>query len=542
MALEDFQAIRRLREAEAHLFEHLPPAPLPKRIILYSVDPWQLGVVEQFLHVAFELKGHRPRTLFDDGLLPLCAWEYHHVGSPRPGAIEKRSRYVFGAFGINPVGISTYLDGPRSKAHAEVFVDAATRSELGDLTYSGIPIGALALRDLFQYTVGHFTVDTAEDAALYRKHLIHAIMSVDLAHAIIEKDQPDIVVLVNGKAVMYTYLYEVCRALGVQVTTWEEGMYWDTSIVLANNDRAIDFPISEDEWRALRALPFDEGQRRAVETYFDRWRRQEATSYVYYDNEERDFGRISRELGIPEGRRLISIFSNIVWDTNALGKDRAFSCMMDWINSTVEFVKDRPDDFLIIRAHPAECRWALKTRTPVRQLVDEHFPGRLPENVRIIDGDSEFSSYEIARHSHRCAVYTSTLGAELTMTGQQPLICGVPFYADKGVTNDIHTRAEYFEFLGGGKEPDGGNPKLLKRFMYHVLFDLVKRPEFLVGIHTDPQCPKVKIDTFEGFPESMPVFNEIVEAILENGSFVRSATTPMGDIFRGGLAETPTRP
>ncbi len=59
--------------------------------------------------------------------------------------------------------------------------------------------------------------------------------------------------------------------------------------------------------------------------------------------------------------------------------------------------------------------------------------------------------------------------------------------------------------------------------MYQVTFELVKRPEFLVGIHTDPQCPKVSIDTFEGFPDSMPVFGGIVEAILENESFVRSA-------------------
>ena len=523
MALEDFQAIKRIREAEAHLFEHIVPAPNPKRIILYSVDPWQLGVVEQFLHVAFQLKGHRPKTLFDDDALPLCAWENHHIRPPEPGMIEQRSRYVFGAFGIEPVGISTYFDGSHSQGRADELLDATASGEWPQLEYRGIPIGALAQRDLFQYTIGHFAINTAEDAALYRKHLLHAIMSVDLGHAIVEKDAPDIVVLVNGKSVMYTYLYEVCRSAGVQVTTWEEGMYWDTSIVLANNDRAIDFPVPEDDWRAFRALPFDDGQRRAIEVYFDRWRRQEATSYVYYDNEERDFSRIRRELGIPQGSRLISLFSNIVWDTNALGKDRAFSSMMDWINSTIEFVKDRPGDFLIIRAHPAEFRWAFKTRTPIRQLVNAHFQQGLPNNVRIVDGDSEFSSYVIADHSDRCAVYTSTLGVELTLAGLQPLVCGVPFYADKGVTNDIRTKEEYFERLGGTRTPDSGNPELLEQFMYQVIFELVKRPAFLVGIHTDPQCPKVKIDTFQGFPDSMPVFGGIVEAILENGSFVRSA-------------------
>lgn len=520
MALEDFQKIRRLREEEANLFAQIAPACEAKRIILYSMDPWQLGAVEQLLHVAFQLKGHQPKTLYDDGLLPLSAWENHYVPPPQAGVLEERSTWICGAFGITPVGISSYLDGKTAREQARALVDAAPDDGLRTLNRRGIPIGELARRDLFQYTVGHFEPRTAQDLQLYREHLVHAIMSVDLANAIITTEEPDIVVLVNGKAIMYTYMYELCRLRGIQVTTWEEGMYWDTSIVLANNARAIDFPISDADWCAFRELPFDETQHHAVEEYFDRWRRQEATYYVYYDHEMRDFPRMRRDLHIQEGKRLISIFSNIVWDTNALGKDQGFDGMMDWIFTTINYVHGREDCVLVIRAHPGEAKWKFKTRTPIRRLVMERFNGQIPQNVRIVDGVSEFSSYEIAAHSDCCAVYTSTLGIELAMMGLQPLICGVPFYSDRGFSNDVPSKAEYFELLGGAKRPTGVDTELLLKFMYLTIFKLVKRPEFLTGIHSDPQCPHIEIDTFEGFPESMPVFNGIVRSILENRSFI----------------------
>ena len=258
-------------------------------------------------------------------------------------------------------------------------------------------------------------------------------MSVDLAYAIIEAEDPDIVVLVNGKSVMFSYMYEVCRLIDVQVTTWEEGMYWDTSIVLATNDLAIDFPVRDEDWHAFCDIPFDDCQRKAVEEYFQRWRRQEATHYVFYDDEVRDYERIRRELRIPTDKRLISIFTNIVSDTNALGKDRAFAGMMDWIYSTVEYVQHRPELVLVIRAHPCEVKWLCRTRTPVRALLLERFGGCVPDNVRIVDGESQLSSYEMAAHPECCAVYTSTPGIDLHRMGREPRGRGVPVGAKGGM-------------------------------------------------------------------------------------------------------------
>ena len=208
-------------------------------------------------------------------------------------------------------------------------------------------------------------------------------------------------------------------------------------------------------------------------------------------------------------------------DTNAVDRDRAFAGMMEWIYTTVEHVQRRSDCVLIIRAHPCAVKGVCRTRTPVRSLVLERFDGRLPPNVRIVDGASQLSSYEIAAHSDCCAVYTSTLGIELSLMGLQPLICGVPFYSDRGLVNDIHCQEEYLQFLSGERRPHGVSVHRLIQFMYLVIFKLVQHPEFLTGLHTGSQCPRIRIDTFEGFPENMPMFNDVVDSILDNRSFIR---------------------
>lgn len=520
MSLNDLHAVRELRRKQSHLFDATPPEiPHARRVLLYSMDPWQIGVFEQFLHLAMKRRGHQPVSVYYDGLLPLCAWENAQVAAPSAEVIARRFEFIFDCFGIAARGISRYLDGAAGRHRAESIVAATTDRDLTSLVHEGIAVGRIARRDLTQYTLGLFDPTTCDDWTLLRRHLVHAIMSVDLARAVLAVEQPEIVVLVNGKSVMYSYMFEVCRAAGVQVTTWEEGVYFNTGIILANNARAIDFPVDEAVWEAARQRPLSPAESSAVDEYFSRWRGQTATTYTYYDAEDRDIARIRAALNLSPSADLTSIFTNIVWDTNALDKDDAFENMMDWVFATIDLVARQPNGVLIVRAHPGETRLPFQTRTTVRALIEQRYDG-IPQHVRVIDGASQFSSYEIARHSRRCAVYTSTLGIEFALMGLQPLICGLPYYARKGFTNDVTSREQYTRWLLTEPAPQGSDPVLLRRFMHLVLFRLVKRPEFFDGIHRSPQQPRIRIDTFEGWPESMPVFNQIVDDLLEGGSFI----------------------
>lgn len=519
MSLDDWHPIRELREREAWVFQHTRKASDPRHVLIYSMDPWQLAAFEQFLHLAIERKGHRATTVFDDGLLPLCAWENHTVAAPPREKLTQRFEFMHACFGIDARGTSTYLPKAAAQRAVQQLIDHTPDERLATMEYGELPVGRIALRDLTQYSLGRFEPRGPEDVALLRRHLVHAVMSIDLARTILDTEQPDIVVLVNGKSIMYSYMYELARHRGIAVTTWEEGGYHDASVVLANDARAIDFPVDETCWQAARRRPLSPRAVAEVDGYFDRLRRQKARFYTYYDHEERDFVRIRRELRIPEDARIVSLFSNIIWDTNALEKDLPFASMFDWIRATIDWAAGRPDRCLVVRAHPGEAKLCFRTRTPINELIRTHYGNHLPKNVRLVDPQSEFSSYEIAAHSEHCAVYTSTLGAELALAGLHPLICGTPFYRGKAVTCDIDSPEQYFEILDGRRKPPAADVTALRKLLHLVIFRLVKRPEFFHGIHDHPQRPRVVIDTFEGFPDSMPIFNDIVDCILERRSF-----------------------
>lgn len=520
MSLNDLHAVRELRRRQSHVFDAPQPRlAQPRRVLIYSMDPWQIGVFEQFLHLALHRRGHLPVSVYYDGLLPLCAWENAQVAAPAADVIARRFEFMYDCFGIAARGIRRYLDGAIARRRAESIVAATSDNDLASLAHEGIAVGRIARRDLTQYTLGLFDPQSCDDWTLLRRHLVHAIMSVDLARAVLAAERPDLVVLVNGKSVMYSYLYEVCRAAGVQVTTWEEGVYFKTGIILANNARAIDFPVDDAVWDAARQRPLSQAESDAVDDYFARWRGQTATTYTYYDAEERDFARIRAALDLSPSAVLTSIFTNIVWDTNALDKDDAFKNMLDWVFVTIDLISRQPGGVLIVRAHPGETRLPFQTRTTVRALIEQRYGG-VPSHVRVIDGASQFSSYEIARHSRRCAVYTSTLGIEFALMGLQPLVCGLPYYARKGFTNDVTDREQYARWLLTDPAPQGSDPVLLRRFMHLVLFRLVKQPEFFDGIHGSPQQPRIRIESFEGWPESMPIFNQIVDDLLAGGSFI----------------------
>ncbi|MBE7505093.1 MAG: hypothetical protein HS101_02275 [Planctomycetia bacterium] len=520
MSLNDLHAIRSLRERESHLFDRPHRAEDAQRVLFYSMDPWQLGVFEQFLHLAVELEGHEAVSVYFDGLLPLCAWENQDIQPPPHEVLRRRFEFMHDCFGIKGRGISTYVDATTARHSAEELVRQTPDAQLMDMRHRGLPIGKIALRDLTQYSLGMFDPRTPEEFSVYRLHLIHAVMSVDLADAILLREKPDIVVLVNGKSIMYSYMYELARMRGVSVTTWEEGGYFDASVVLANDDRAIDFPVDEASWQAARQHTLSASEVEAVDTYFARWRRQEARFYTYYEREETDFERIRRELDIPPDAKIVSLFTNIIWDTNALGKDRAFASMFDWICSTIDWAAMRPDHCLIIRAHPGETRLCFKTRTPIIESIQAHYAGRLSQNVRFVAPDSQFSSYEIAARSEHCAVYTSTLGAELSLMGASPLVCGTPFYSGKSLTADISLREQYFAILDGKIPKPTVDTDSLRKLLHVVIYRLVKRPEFFVGVHGHPQKPRIQIDSFENFPDSMPIFDGIVKSILQRRSFV----------------------
>ena len=139
--------------------------------------------------------------------------------------------------------------------------------------------------------------------------------------------------------------------------------------------------------------------------------------------------------------RLVTLFSNLTWDSAVIGQGLAFEGIAEWVTATVEFFADRPDDQLVIRVHPAEVKLPGKqTREPLEPILRRRFP-ELPPNVRLVPADDPESSYPLMAASDAVLVFTSTTGLEAAVRGRPVIVAGRTHYRERGFTVDVEDRA-----------------------------------------------------------------------------------------------------
>src|SRR5207248_1295914 len=75
--------------------------------------------------------------------------------------------------------------------------------------------------------------------------------------------------------------------------------------------------------------------RRTMDMY---WKR--GTRYERYDEEDLAAGR------------LVTLFTNLTWDSAVLGQEVAFESIHDWLVTAVEWADAHPEHRLVVRIHP----------------------------------------------------------------------------------------------------------------------------------------------------------------------------------------------
>jgi hypothetical protein len=167
----------------------------------------------------------------------------------------------------------------------------------------------------------------------------------------------------------------------------------------------------------------------------------------YFPAIEKDKQVIVRRLGLSPDKKLVTAFTNILWDSAVLDRDRAFTNMADWLDETIRHFAQRDDVQLVIRVHPAEVRVPMQeTREQVAAVLAARYPC-LPPHINIVSPESDLSSYMLMRMSDVGLVYTSTTGLEMALDGKPVIVAGQTHYAGKGFTHDVTDREEYRALL-----------------------------------------------------------------------------------------------
>ena len=160
----------------------------------------------------------------------------------------------------------------------------------------------------------------------------------------------------------------------------------------------------------------------------------------------------------------------------------------------------------------------LRSRTPVGPEILKR-AGRVPDNVRLVEGSSSVSSYTLAEMAQVVMTYASRIGLEVAVRGKRPWLAGDTTYRGRGFTRDLASKDEMIELLDAWAFDDtlaASDIERAERFAWLWFFRYVTRVPLL-----RPSTAPFALRTFrELAPGGHPVIDHLCEAIVTGRPFV----------------------
>ena len=459
----ELRAARRIRKNMRHYTDKAESNQLgAERILIATMRDWAVHVhFEAMIGHALKSCGAEVSHITCGGGLPICdrvnTWE----GPPMPcGSCTKYVKSSLNAHGVSFMSLSDHWGSTNWPE-----LDNMNLDDLKKVSYNNLPLGSLVEIPVKWFLLGETLDQDPLATSTYRMFLKSARAIAEAAESRIEKFQPTQVLLLNGLFLFESIIWEICRQKNISVVTYERAFIIDT-FVFSRND-AAGFYKMKDVWGSWRDHQLTLEEESQLDQYLGDRQHGLRMSDDFWKQVKG--GKIARS---RSGRRAV-LFTNLVWDSAVLGQDIAFKSIVDWVVAAIEEFRNRPNDELIIRVHPAETKLSGRES---REGIEEGIRNRvknLPKNLIIIPSTDATSSYDLMYEADFGLVYSSTTGLEMVLTGKPVVVAAQTHYRDKGFTIDIKSIDEFshvIEQLCQDPLAFTPNQKLVRRYAHLFFF------------------------------------------------------------------------
>jgi hypothetical protein len=381
-----------------------------------------------------------------------------------------------------------------------------------------IPLGALVLPSV-RWRLRQLTlVDNEPTRFLIREFILSAWNTVVEFVRLLERTDPQAVVLFNGQTFPEATVYWLAKRRSMRAITHEVSMYPLSGFFTTGQATALPIPIGED---------FELGpeQNARLDTLMqNRYQGKFSMAGIRFFPEMKglDDAFLQKAAGF---KQIVPVFTNVIFDTTQQHSNAYFPDMFTWLDRVLEAVKKHPDTLFVVRAHPDEARTGKVSRESVAMWVERTSAATL-SNFAFISPDEYISSYELIRHSKFIMIYNSTIGLESSIMGVPVLCAGSSRFSDFGTVFFPASEEAYLkqleEFLSAGEvkiRPE--HTRNSQRFFYyHYFIASLRFGEFL-----EPSAQRGFVK-WKKFPLQLlsisisPTIRALVDGILHNGDFL----------------------
>ncbi len=331
---------------------------------------------------------------------------------------------------------------------------------------------------------------------------------------VLDRFEPDIVFLLNGLFAAEHTIRDVALGRGLRAPTYEIAPRAGVPCTVPADARAI---LRHRRALGRRELPPSNSEQRADALALLDGRAQGVGAHeCYFEDPEADAAvTLRRRLGLSGAERVVTLFTNVSWDSATFARDVGFSSMFEWISEAVKRAAEHRDLVLIIRIHPGEEIWGTRERVE-RELLDAL--GHLPDNVRIVPGSEALSSYALVDLSDLILTYTTTVGLEAACRGKPVAVAGETHYRGRGFTIDVDGPEQLGAVLSKLHGPLGDEEvELALRYAFAFFFRaMVPFPAMRGGPAGVTRVPAAE---HEIAPGADPYLDWICDRILDGADF-----------------------
>lgn len=398
---------------------------------------------------------------------------------------------------------------------------------LSEFEYGGLPLGKLVLPSMRWILRRHHLEDDKPTRLLFREYILSAYRVALEFGALIDRADPQAVVVFNGMFFPEATARWVARSRGVRSISHEVGFrpfsafFTEGEATAYPIDIPVDFQLSPQQNQRLDEYLAQRFQGNFTMAGVRFWPEMRGLDEALLDR-------------ISHYKQAVPVFTNVVFDTSQVHANTVFPHMFAWLDQVLELIRSHPETLFVIRAHPDEMRQNKASRESVRAWVEQNGVKDIA-NALFVDSQETLNSYELIQRAKFVIIYNSSIGLEAALMGRPVLCGGKARYTQYPIVIFPETPEAYREqaeaFLGAETiEVPPEYQRNARRFLYFHMYRASLPFDEFIENQERPGFVRLKDFSWEKlYPQRSQTLCTIVEGILHGRPFLldeRPESTP----------------
>ncbi|MFH1862214.1 MAG: glycosyltransferase, partial [bacterium] len=266
------------------------------------------------------------------------------------------------------------------------------------------------------------------------------------------------------------------------------------SIILTENRTCISLEPMRQIWQNWRTIPLQLNELEKIREYLKDRSQGKNLGWKAFSPPPQDLEIVREALNLKADRPVWVLFTSSDDEVVADPERRSpFADQLEWIKTTIQYVREHPQYDLVIRVHPntSGSRATGENRKQLGEILD--LLPTLPTNARLVLPDDAISSYSLMEIADAGLVFMSTAGLEVACRGKHVITAAETIYSRTDFVKTATSTKSYRTLLDQALAlPIGCSANEIQRlafrfayclfYRFNVPFPLVKMKDAHTGV------------------------------------------------------------